>query len=202
MELVERLKLVRDSYIDCLVDSLKNTREEWNADADEDAYVAAEILFHIPNSQRSILEALYRVDIAARKQEKLSVTEVNVDPLRIDSETYYIEGALKVTINEFAWNEAEFHSKIFDLDIDPFVEWYHKWLDTTDAIEYDDSGLCQVIHSVSVPELSAAEDEMFFAVDFGSAPVEAFMELLEILSKVGIDAVSVRTSLSSEEVAG
>lgn len=194
MELAERLKAVRDDYTDYFSEVLKRLSEE--------SEIAAELLIQIPDSEGRIVADLFRIDILAGTPEQPRGKEVNVDPLQLDSEEFSLESGLNVTISEFLWNGAEFHSKVFDLNIEPFAEWYHKWMDLADAKEADDSGLCQVIHSVTAPQLSDAEDEMFFAIDFGSAPVEAFMELLEILSKVGIDAVSVRTSLSSEEFAG
>lgn len=72
--------------------------------------------------------------------------------------------------------------------------WALHWLDTRDAHDRDLNGLQNVIHSVTEPETRGEFVE--FAVDFGSASVEAFEGLIAILSSASATQIEIRSRLA------
>jgi hypothetical protein len=67
--------------------------------------------------------------------------------------------------------------------------WQKKWIDEKDKKVRDKFGLAGVIHWLSQPSRDGEQYE--FLVDFGSAPVDAFHELMFALAAVGVKEVMV-----------
>jgi hypothetical protein len=68
-------------------------------------------------------------------------------------------------------------------------KWHAKWFDEEDTCTPDEHGLFGVVHFVSAPERDGAADR--FEVDFGTAPVEAFEELLDAFQELGASKVEI-----------
>lgn len=90
-----------------------------------------------------------------------------------------------------AWNGVDFHLNT-NFNWGPLESWALRWLDVEDQHHQDSDGLQGVIHSVTAPEIRGELAE--FSVDFGSAPILAFEELLHVLQEVGATEVEVRSS--------
>ena len=95
---------------------------------------------------------------------------------------------LRVTVDPFVWHWCQLFT-----DHSPSGEtlnqWFHKWIDDAEEMSPDEFGLSGVIHQMTpVDQLS---DCYVFTVDFGSAPTQAFLELLDVLAGSGVSQVRV-----------
>lgn len=151
-----------------------------------------EVMFEPNGSTTPIPYRYYRVDLAsgAASPGCPNLTEINVDPHETFSpiSLAWITG-LKVTLHPFVWNGVEVVSATIPKDISLLTDWVSCWLNVGDTKPQDRDGLSEVIHSVTYP--SVEDLRWSFSVDFGSAPVQAFEELLGTLSRLGIVAVSI-----------
>jgi hypothetical protein len=85
------------------------------------------------------------------------------------------------------------------LENDWLIDWAKKWIDELDEKQEDANGLTGVIHSVTKPEL---ENETFsFSVDFGSAGIDAFLELINEIYLQNIRSIHIGSfSIMSENI--
>jgi hypothetical protein len=93
-------------------------------------------------------------------------------------------GNADLIIKPFGWDYAEVSAR-FDSSPDAreLSPWFMAWFDPEDDRPAQENGLYGVVHFMSDPEVS--DSTIRFTVDFGSAPVDAFFELMEKLVKIG-----------------
>ena len=93
--------------------------------------------------------------------------------------------SLSVTIAPFVWDYCQIFipngPKRFSFD--PIKAWFLRWFDPNDENAADGAGLFGVVHFLSDPQQK--EDGVSFAIDFGSAPIEAFEQLLVAIDETG-----------------
>lgn len=122
---------------------------------------------------RSQLYRLYVVDILERLPDgDTKVIEINVDPSALQIPCLPIDAPI-------AWNGIEFRCFSENFAEEALVIWGSRWIaDEAPPLGPQDN-LTGIIHSVTEPSLRHAHVE--FSVDFGSAPVAAFDELVALL---------------------
>jgi len=151
-----------------------------------------EVLFEI-SRETTYPYRLYRANMASNSAEGLKIQEVNLSthlafpPAEADG----LEGA-HIVLNPIAWNGVEFRVAP-SLDRTALETWALQWLDVNDDRERNADGLQGVIHSVTEPEAQDAFVE--FSVDFGSAPAEAFEQLIRTLWTTGGTRIFVASSM-------
>jgi hypothetical protein len=98
---------------------------------------------------------------------------------------------LTVNLEPFKWNEVTLVLSGLGacVDWDPLVDWFEKWFDAEDRREPGPDGLRGVLHFLSDPEVEG--EDVRFSVDLGSAPVEAFEELLDAADALGAPRVRI-----------
>ncbi|MBV8880203.1 MAG: hypothetical protein JO332_09585 [Planctomycetaceae bacterium] len=98
---------------------------------------------------------------------------------------------LTVDLEPFKWNELTLHLAGVGSCVDwaPLTAWFEKWFDGDDEREPGPDGLRGVLHFLSDPETH--DDEIRFMIDLGSAPVEAFEELLDAADALGAPRVRI-----------
>ena len=122
---------------------------------------------------------------------KYDIKEFNLEKdsiFKFDQQVYEING-LTVTVRPFVWNGCE-----FTLDKKPDIaydNWAKKWIDIDDKKHVEGQGFQNVIHSVTFPEEDSGK--WTTSIDFGTAPIEAFKDLLKTLSGQGIKEVEVHS---------
>ncbi len=89
---------------------------------------------------------------------------------------------LQVTLANLSWDSCR-AVVASELPNSPIVEWYRRWFDAQGSRPADETGLHGVVHALSFSPGG-------FDVDFGSAPVDAFVELLDVLSASGVQHVA------------
>jgi len=157
---------------------------------------AAEALFEIPG-EASYPFRLYRADLASNSTTGLKIEEVNVST-HLDFSVVAAEGpnGAQITLHPIAWNGVEFQASPV-LNRPGLEAWALRWLDVNDGRRQDENGLQGVVHSVSDPEVQVGSTE--FSVDFGSAPAEAFEQLVAMLWSTGSTHVTARSSILDSE---
>jgi hypothetical protein len=136
--------------------------------------VYAEICFELDRPEvRSQLYRLYVVDILERLSDgKTKVIEINVDPSFVQMPGLPVDAPI-------AWNGIEFRCVPDRFPEDALVSWGRRWITDESPPLGPQDDLTGIIHSVTEPSLSHSQIE--FSVDFGSAPVAAFDELVALL---------------------
>jgi hypothetical protein len=142
--------------------------------------VVAEVMLELPRpSEPELLHRIYRVDILGQAPDGSKAIEVNVDQL--SPRRASLEGfGIPVSLHPAVWNGLE-----FEVDGDPppeagLLAWIAKWIDIDDE-RYDEGADFQgVIHNCFRPSRSEAGYRI--SVDFGSAPIEAVHELIDLLA--------------------
>jgi Lon protease-like protein len=126
-----------------------------------------------------------RVDLLTTSNGKASpLTHVSAGVAH-ERTVFVHKGGLRVTLGDMSWDSC--HVAIGG-DLQPAKkavgEWYWKWFDKEGGWPSDEAGLHGVVH-----ELTFDPDGASFDVDLGSAPVEAFEELLDVFSTTGVERV-------------
>lgn len=137
---------------------------------------------------------LYRYDLMVKTNSNLSPTEFNIHKdslLKFELQEFEIDG-MTVSISPFVWNGCEFHidRNIYYGDI--YNAWSEKWIDAKDVKKENADGFKNVIHSITCPK--QINGNSVFSVDFGTAPTNAFIDLLRQLAKLGIQEVEVNSN--------
>ena len=126
--------------------------------------------------------------MAATDGGKHSVIEANLSRATSFPISSTTRKGVAITIRPFAWNGAVFSVRAQDIvEVSP---WYDRWADLEEKNGNDEDGVGGVIHSLYVKD--AAEGLKEYSVDFGSAPVAAFDDFLDLLA--GCGAVEIEVS--------
>lgn|SRR5688572_20554087 len=165
-------------------------------DQNKTASSAIEIMLKITadqNKDQPEIFQLTRYDMVTVNAEgKYNLTEFNPNKdsvMKFDKQVYNINN-VKVEINPFVWNGCEF-TVDKELNNALYFIWARKWMDIDEKKEPGADGFLNVVHSVTYPtEISG---RWTTSIDFGAAPIDAFKELLEILSKQGIKKIEVHS---------
>lgn len=156
---------------------------------------AVEVMLQVTATQNRHLPELFQVNrvdlLNVDKEGKFNITEINLDKdslLNYDKHVFDVDG-MAVEITPFVWNGCE-----LTLDQKPditYESWIRKWIDIKDLQPVAADGFQHVIHNVTYPVQEGGK--WTTSIDFGSAPTEAFTELMSVLSKQGIKKVEVHS---------
>jgi hypothetical protein len=86
-------------------------------------------------------------------------------------------GGLGVRLTPFPWDYCELRLGAPVSDPTHFRAWFDRWFDAEDSRQEDAGGFKGVVHFMSDPDVADGVTRLL--VDFGSAPVEAFEQLLD-----------------------
>ena len=127
--------------------------------------------------------------MAANNNGSPKIQDVNPST-HLSFEPFGLDFAEEVTaaVSPFIWNDVGIQINV-TLPAEPVESWAVRWLDLEDRFPKDEHGLQGVIHSVVRED--GADGSTLLNVDFGSAPVEAFNELIELAFNSGATHVSI-----------
>ena len=169
MELQEILKKHREYY---LKKYLNYTSTIDNA--------VLELLIDVNSEEPEEIFRLYRYDLATNSEEGPDIKEFNADGYLNHQAVNFTINNKKIILAPISWNGVEISVDNYSDDIENIKKWAIKWIDLEDEKTQDSNNLQGVIHNITKP---AKEDNgINFSVDFGSSPVEAALELIDILS--------------------
>lgn len=165
------------SYIKAFHQTCKKIETEYSQQ------YSAEILF-FDSSWSKHIRNLSRFDLAVKDNDNLEFIEVSLNNLKTVKTEIELNKNLHVVVSPFVWNGVEITCSTFDPSCVSFSNWFLKWMDPEDKKEKDSFGLHGIIHSLSV-EQSPEPDKSKLNVDFGSAPTDSLIELLNLLHLQG-----------------
>ena len=171
------IETARSDYLDFYLSSLQQYRNTV-----PDLVPELLILLNGP-PEWSEMHRLFRSDLIWKQdgQPKPGAVELNPPaPAPPQSTTH---SGISITIDPFVWHWCQFLTDISPAG-DALNDWFHKWIDDAETMTSDDTGLTGVIHQMT--PVDPLHDAFMFSVDFGSAPVAAFDELLGVFSNCGI----------------
>jgi hypothetical protein len=127
-------------------------------------------------------------DLASGSVEPPDVSEVIVAPLHTDEVAAQVTPKLRVTLRPFAWNVVRLWSPMMPTKWPALESWTVKWLDPNDE-RTKVPDLSGIIHHVEEPQ--PFKGGFGTGIDFGSAPVEALKELLQLAESAGMRELTV-----------
>jgi hypothetical protein len=141
--------------------------------------VAAEIMLEVPNeTEPQLLYRIMRADIIGTTTEGPQITEVNVDVL--DPPKGDLAGfGIPITLRPAVWNGLELVVDGEPPADDVLLRWIAEWVDVDDQRYVASETFQGVVHSVLRPRQIASG--YWTSIDFGSAPTEAVVRLIELL---------------------
>jgi hypothetical protein len=178
------LTQIREHYLAALASSLREFQREFSPSATE--------LLLETGREAAYAFRLLRVDLASNVSGEMKMQEVNPSThLNFPPQLFVPFPELELTLNPIAWNGVDFTIHAL-ASWDSLEAWTVRWLDVDDTHPHDEYGFQGVIHSVTAPE--AVNGATTFSVDFGSAPVAAIEELLQVLIDSGAKRVEMDSS--------
>jgi hypothetical protein len=140
--------------------------------------VVAELLIEPGGNSDTLVRRLLRVDVIWGDVAAPHIIAVQDTPVATDQAALVAPGPPPLEVFPFVWNACEF---IWPSPVafgQEFENWYERWMDLPECRSEDDDGLSGVVHSVTSP--GARAGGWGIEVDFGSAPVEAMLELVQL----------------------
>jgi hypothetical protein len=168
MTLVDLLEMHRAHYLDHFVQSLVKAHDG-----------ASEILLEMDNYVPDPIYRLYRPDYVRNVKGQLQLMGFNLSAPMDHAVFKEQRGALTVEVRPFVWHECIVQVYCERYDRKALEGWITHWLDVEDTKERDEDGLKQVIHYITPPTYPMGK--LAFLVDFGTAPVQAVLELVRVL---------------------
>ena len=191
ISLDERLSQVRAQYIRLFKYEIAKKRTDSSETEMFLQYIKTE------TGQEPGLAQSFRVDMATGSSKNgYRFDEINLggdSAIRFRNEEYFVDG-VNVAMAPFVWNKCEL---VIDKRPDkPVYSWGKRWMDMGNEEAADSGQLLYLIHSVSY--LRASTIRWRVSIDFGTAPIEAFKELMTALKEQGVTKVVVETSQNSK----
>ncbi len=168
MKLKELLNKHRDYYLNQFIDLLNKSEDG-----------ASELLLEMKNDEPEELFRLYRYDLVTQKTDEYGITEFSTDGFLKHQDINFSVENKTIILSSIVWNGVEVSVNDPLNESENIKKWAYKWLDIEDEKTPDLNNLQGVIHSITKPEIENGYTK--FSIDFGSAPVECAMELINIL---------------------
>jgi hypothetical protein len=131
------------------------------------------------------LQLPLRIDLVVLQngEAKESLTIDTDGMLSFEPISFDWSDSLQVSLAPFQWQQATLRMPVpRKADWQPLIDWFWHWFGEED----DNAGeeLLGAVHFLSDPEVS--KKMVTFAIDLGTAPVEAFEELLDAVAMLGV----------------
>ena len=176
MEFGDLLNLVRDSYITQFSAFVDQQRAS-HADG------APEVKFELSEDSDFFGHA-YCADYASPEDgghvvELSPDEEISFDPLQVSF------GEMEMAVTRLAWHDMTFSlGQGGHVASDKLTPWFQTWFDPNEERFDPDTRFSGNIHALTL-------DADGMNVDFGTAPLDAFIELVELLETGGCKAVAI-----------
>ena len=168
------LAALRDFYLERFRQSIAKATLELDG-------IATELLIEIPSLPHSeYCYRLYRVDVIGQRDGVSQVREVTLSEGSQASNCQWAQSHNVKFAAPIVWYGIEFEVTGI-CPHEELISWTSRWLDIEDERWVDSQEFQMVIHSVTPPTRTVNGFQI--SVDFGSAPLEAFDELVQLLSK-------------------
>ncbi|MDQ3439066.1 MAG: hypothetical protein M3478_01795 [Planctomycetota bacterium] len=186
MTLWEVITSARDGYVAAYREAIRQQRRKLR-DLHIEALVTPNGAEHVPEAFRS-----FRADLLWQQDGKPMVGALDAGAAGVGGmcDTVYPDGQ-RVGVLFLRWDDCEFQcTPAIDVS-DALTTWLLQWSDRGEANPVDADGLRAAVHSATPPQRSPDGSTRVFAVDFGSAPPEAFVALIAALFGFGVTSIQV-----------
>lgn len=136
-----------------------------------------------------------RIDAITLKPETAILRAV-ADEKRTVEQTFRTPNGTTVSVHALAWESCAIHIHDPNFDLHAIGSWLTRWLDPDETRAPDSDGLSSVIHGIAWQTNAEA---LVLRVDFGSAPTDAFFELISVISENGSKYIEVDTDEEGED---
>src|SRR5688572_26821054 len=168
---------IRDHYLTGLCKEIAIYNETFN-DSLSEALIELEGLDPLPP-----VFQLHRVDMFSNSTSYTDLTEFKPeDNIYFRPTKLSLNHQMKISLEPFVWNEVDIECNTFDGHAPLLQKWAHYWLH--DHQRHNEFGLMGCAHGLSFPRKTG--NSCHFTVDFGSADVRCFLELMQILQRLGV----------------
>ncbi|RAU84218.1 hypothetical protein [Pontibacter arcticus] len=156
-----------------------------------------EALLKLDTEESGLLFNLSRMDYLIRVNDEWKIEELSPDSYINHEPVVFENGKLTVELYPLFWHGCQFTIEDELGDYSYIEDWAKRWIDEEDTFKMNNEGLTGAIHSVSIPEQS--KNILKFTVDFGTAPVECFMDLIKELESKDAGIVTIESHNLIEE---
>ena len=164
------MQRIRKTYLDFF----NGAFAKYRAEKGESTASEITVLTGKPNEHDDFFRTYVFDAISRNPDGSIHIVEFNVDP---EAGRY---DRVKVS-SRLCWNAIEFRCIANEFSIARLIEWGRGWMDDAHPKQGPQDGFTGIIHSVTFPETS--NDIATFSVDFGSAPIAALDELVQLLGE-------------------
>ena len=178
MELKEIIQRQRETYLRQLTEFYKIRTTG-----------AKELLLELNGEEQERIFKLYRLDYYEQVDGQSHPTELAPDTYVSHPPIDYTLGQMNIELNPFYWHGCDFVLDKMTNEIEWLKDWTKKWIDDEDKMPINSSGFSNVIHNVTRPTKN--ENGIKFSVDFGTADVDCFLDLIQQIEKQGIDNLKI-----------
>jgi len=102
-------------------------------------------------------------------------------------------GAATFSIEHLRWDDVSVYHDLAELPTEEINRWFQRWFDIDDERHVSHAPLSFVIHSLLV-------EPGVIDIDFGTAPPEAFWEMLGLLQSAGARTIRISSSRDEAEI--
>lgn len=146
---------------------------------------ASELWLELPETS-AMYKRYFRVD-AITNEGKSKSFEANIDLPKGEAELVEVDG-LPIVLEPIVWNGVDLDCRgCTTISLQVLNNWFEQWFDEKEVRKQDENGTSGVIHSLRV-------EGSVVSVDFGSAPPEALVDLVSILTNLSPDRILIHSS--------
>ena len=156
----------------------------------------AELLVQPNGAQNPPPFSLLRVDAMYGSASSPSAVRIAFPVNPISQVAEFEHSGVRVHLGALSWENASVSFDASRFEIAHLGGWLSKWIDDAEVRVTDELGLAGVLHSIAWNSSGGGIWEII--IDFGSAPVECAVELIETLAQHGVSTCYVK----SDEDAG
>lgn len=181
-EIIAFIARVRDHYVEQFRAFAEEQKQSCEAGASELKIQLSE--------QSELFQHLYCVDFLRNENGQTRAVELLPDRfLKFDTISGSF-GTAKLVIEHLRWDDVLIYHDLTILPSNEIADWFERWFDPEDRRLDQKAQLSSVIHSLLI-------QPGVLTMDFGTAPPEAFWDILDVLERAR--ATSIRVSSSRAE---
>jgi hypothetical protein len=146
---------------------------------------ASEVKLRLGETSK-LFERLYCVDFVKNdgQSEIIELQPKNILRFNKVSGSF---GAAALSIEHLRWDDVVIYHDLTALPPDGMSRWFRRWFDPDDERHGHLEPLSRVIHSLLI-------EPGTLSIDFGTAPPEAFWDMLELVQGTGATAIRISSS--------
>lgn len=136
-----------------------------------------------------VYKRIFVADFVGINGDHKTIVEVGIGDAVYGGNASLQYGDLSITFGSVSWDAMRFSLQPAPQELAGFESWFDKWLDLEGLRKVEGNLLSEVIHNSRL-------EEGIVEMDFGSAPIDAVVELFGIFELNGVTKVQVRSSRS------